>query len=199
MLRNIIIKWTVTLSESCSRVGWTYPPGTQSRITIVWISNEKNTSNVDFLFKNLLNSKKTPGLLWWTVTVHQTSPKTPKPPNHLERPEKWFSKPLYNFFLAPIFQHLLLSETPNIKEYCFKMNSRTFGELPKGRMRLSAWNSLKNNYILNFQRKNTLSRQTWFLAKSTGLQGSSVHRVIKNIAPGFWVGIFRLPIQLENK
>ena len=30
----------------------------------------------------------------------------------------------------------------------------TFWELPKGRMKLSAWNSLKNNYILNFQRKN---------------------------------------------
>ena len=33
------------------------------------------------------------------------------------------------------------------------MNSRTFWELPKGTMNVSAWNSLKNNYILNFQRK----------------------------------------------
>ena len=33
------------------------------------------------------------------------------------------------------------------------MNSRTFWELLKGTMNVSAWNSLKNNYILNFQRK----------------------------------------------
>ena len=36
----------------------------------------------------------------------------------------------------------------------FDEQSVTFWELPKGRMKLSAWNSLKNNYILNFQRKN---------------------------------------------
>ena len=37
------------------------------------------------------------------------------------------------------------------------MNSRTFWELPKGKMNVSAWNSLKNNYILNFQQKKLCS------------------------------------------
>ena len=35
----------------------------------------------------------------------------------------------------------------------FDEQSVTFWELPKGTMNVSAWNSLKNNYILNFQRK----------------------------------------------
>ena len=36
------------------------------------------------------------------------------------------------------------------------MNSHTFWELLKGTMNLSAWNALKNDYILNFQRKKYL-------------------------------------------
>ena len=37
------------------------------------------------------------------------------------------------------------------------MNNHNFWELLKGRMNVSAWNSVKNNYIWNFQRKKYFS------------------------------------------